>query len=161
MTTMKIGHGYDVHALADGDQIVLGGVVIPCQFSLIAHSDGDVVIHALCDAVLGALGRGDIGRIFPDTLDENHNRNSREFLIEVCRLMQLDGYRLGNADITIIAQTPKMAPHIEAMQAVLADDLNASVNCINVKATTTEKLGYIGRSEGIAVHAVVVVESTL
>ena len=158
--TIKIGHGFDVHALTKGDQIVLGGVSISCEFRLIAHSDGDVVIHALCDAILGALGRGDIGRLFPDTSDENYNRDSREFLREVCRLMQLDGFELGNADITIIAQVPKMAPHVDAMQKVLSEDLVTSSHSINIKATTTEKLGYIGRSEGIAVHAVVVLEAS-
>ena len=156
--TIIIGHGYDVHALRKGDHIVLGGVTIPCAFELIAHSDGDVVIHALCDAILGALGQGDIGQLFPDTSADNHNRNSREFLREVSELMKNAGFRLGNADITIIAQAPKMSPHIQAMRDVLASDLTTTSQAVNVKATTTENLGYIGRGEGIAVHAVVILE---
>lgn len=159
MGSIRIGHGYDVHALVPGGGIVLGGVVIPCNKALLAHSDGDVLIHALCDALLGALGRGDIGGLFPDNLEENKGRNSREFLREIKLMLDLDQYKLGNADITIIAQAPKMAEYIKAMKHKLAEDLDCELNCFNIKATTTEKLGYIGREEGIAVHAVVLIEN--
>ena len=155
---MRIGHGYDVHAFAPGDGFVLGGVVIPANRAIVAHSDGDVLIHALCDALLGAVGQGDIGRLFPDDDARNENRDSREFLREVRRRLGEEGYRLGNADVTIIAQAPKMAPHIEAMRAVLAEDLECDQSRVNIKATTTEKLGYLGREEGLAVAAVALVE---
>ena len=158
MTTPKIGHGFDVHAFAAGDGVVLGGVVIPCDKKILAHSDGDVVIHALCDALLGALGRGDIGRMFPDTDSANQNRDSREFLRAIARLMQQDGYSLGNADLTVIAQVPRLMPHVESMQQVLAEDLACDQARINVKATTTEKLGFIGQQQGIAAEAVVILE---
>ena len=158
MQSIKIGHGYDVHALAAGDGIKLGGVTIPCDYALIAHSDGDVVIHALCDALLGAMGLGDIGTCFPDTDANNENRDSREFLLHVKSLMDTTSRRLVNADVTIIAQTPKMAPHIQLMKEIIASDLKAKITSINIKATTTEKLGFIGREEGIAVHAVVLLE---
>ncbi|MFT5219234.1 MAG: 2-C-methyl-D-erythritol 2,4-cyclodiphosphate synthase [Planctomycetota bacterium] len=158
MASIRIGHGYDVHALVPGEGIVLGGVSIPCNKALLAHSDGDVLIHALCDALLGALARGDIGGLFPDNSEENKDRNSREFLREIKLLLDADRYQLANADITIIAQAPKMAAHIDAMKQQLAEDLGCQLNSINIKATTTEKLGYIGREEGIAVHAVVLIE---
>jgi len=158
MPIIRIGHGYDVHALAAGDGIKLGGVTIPCEYALIAHSDGDVVIHALCDALLGAMGLGDIGTRFPDTDADNENRDSREFLLHVKSLMDTTSCRLGNADVTIIAQTPRMAPHIQVMKEIIASDLKAKITSINIKATTTEKLGFIGREEGIAVHAVVLLE---
>lgn len=159
MSMTRIGHGYDVHAFVDGNGFMLGGVFISCDKAIVAHSDGDALIHALCDALLGALGRGDIGRMFPDTDARNENRDSREFLREVKQLIETDGFRLGNADITIIAQAPRMAPHIGAMTAVLAGDLGAPAAAINIKATTTEGLGFIGREEGIAVAAVVILES--
>jgi 2-C-methyl-D-erythritol 2,4-cyclodiphosphate synthase len=159
MTTPKIGHGYDVHAFSDGDGIVLGGVRISCNKAIVAHSDGDVAIHALCDALLGALGRGDIGHLFPDRDPANENRDSREFLREVAQLMRNDGYALGNADLTVIAQTPRVGPHIDAMRQRLAEDLNCESAQINVKATTTEKLGFIGREQGIAAEAVVILEA--
>lgn len=155
MSAIKIGQGYDVHAFTSGDGIVLGGVSIPFNRSLLAHSDGDVLIHALCDALLGALGRGDIGRLFADDREENRNRDSREFLREIRQLLDEDGYQLGNADITVIAQAPKLSPHSDAMTAILAEDLDCEVGQINIKATTTEKLGFTGREEGIAVQAVV------
>ena len=155
---MRIGHGYDVHAFAKGDGFVLGGVDIPADRAIVAHSDGDVLIHALCDALLGAVGMGDIGHLFPDDDARNANRDSREFLREVRRRLGEAGYRLGNADVTIIAQAPKMAPHIEAMRAVLAEDLQCDQGLVNIKATTTEKLGYLGREEGLAVAAVALVE---
>lgn len=154
----RIGHGYDVHAFAPGKGFVLGGVEIGCDKAILAHSDGDVLIHALCDALLGALGRGDIGRLFPDSETVNKNRDSREFLREVKALADSDGYRLGNADVTIVLQTPKMAPHLGAMQKLLARDLACPPAKINLKATTTEKLGFVGREEGIAVAAVVLLE---
>lgn len=152
---MRIGHGYDVHAFCEGDHLVLGGVSIPHSQAFAAHSDGDVLIHALCDALLGALGEGDIGRHFPDSSSEFANIDSRILLRRVVELMQEQGYRLGNADMTIIAQAPRMASHIAAMRENLAADLQASTSQVNVKATTTEGLGFTGRCEGIAAHAVV------
>ncbi|MDH5785430.1 MAG: 2-C-methyl-D-erythritol 2,4-cyclodiphosphate synthase [Chromatiales bacterium] len=152
---MRIGHGYDVHAFTEGDHIVLGGVSIPHSHAFAAHSDGDVLIHALCDALLGAAALGDIGRHFPDTAEEYEDIDSRILLRHVVALLSEQGYRLGNADMTIIAQAPKMAPHIEAMRLNLANDMKVEVDQVNVKATTTEKLGFAGRKEGIAAHAVV------
>ena len=159
MKHSRIGHGYDVHAFAPGDGFVLGGVRITCDKAIVAHSDGDALVHALCDAVLGALGRGDIGRLFPDDDARNRNRDSREFLREVKALADADGYRLGNADITIVLQAPKMAPHLASMRTLLAQDLDCPDASINLKATTTERLGFTGREEGIAVAAVVLLES--
>ena len=158
MKRSRIGHGYDVHAFAPGDGFVLGGVEIPCDKSIVAHSDGDALIHALCDAVLGALGRGDIGQLFPDDDARNRGRDSREFLREVAALAAADGYRLGNADVTILLQAPRMAPHLAPMRELLARDLDCPAERINLKATTTEKLGFTGREEGIAVAAVVLLE---
>ena len=158
MSSIRIGHGYDVHAFADGDGFVLGGVHISCAKAVVAHSDGDVLIHALCDALLGASGRGDIGQLFPDNDGHNKNRDSREFLREIKQLIDIDGYRLGNADLTIVAQAPKMAAHIAAIKHNLAQDLDCQATDINVKATTTEGLGFIGREQGIAVAAVVLLE---
>ncbi len=158
MSNIRIGHGYDVHAFADGDGFVLGGVHISCAKAVVAHSDGDVLIHALCDAILGALGRGDIGQLFPDNDARNENRDSREFLREIKQLIDTDSYRLGNADLTIIAQAPKLAAHFAAIKHNLAQDLDCQTASINVKATTTEGLGFIGREQGIAVAAVVLLE---
>jgi 2-C-methyl-D-erythritol 2,4-cyclodiphosphate synthase len=158
MSNIRIGHGYDVHALAEGNGLVLGGVTIDCDYCFIAHSDGDVLIHALCDALLGAMGKGDIGFHFSDMDAANKNRDSREFLRVVRSLMTEEHYQLVNADVTIIAQSPKMAPHIDSMKQKLALDLDADLSQLNIKATTTEKLGFAGRKEGIAVHAVVLVE---
>ncbi|HEX9802189.1 MAG TPA: 2-C-methyl-D-erythritol 2,4-cyclodiphosphate synthase [Gammaproteobacteria bacterium] len=152
---MRIGHGYDVHAFTAGEHIVLGGVRIAHRHAFAAHSDGDVLIHALCDALLGAAALGDIGRHFPDSSAEFENIDSRILLRRVVALLHESGFRLGNADMTIIAQAPKLAPHIEAMRANLAADLQAEPDRVNVKATTTEKLGFAGREEGIAAHAVV------
>ena len=152
---MRIGHGYDVHAFTAGDHIVLGGVRIAHSQAFAAHSDGDVLIHALCDALLGAAALGDIGRHFPDTSAEFENIDSRILLRRVVELLDEHGYKLGNADMTVIAQAPKLAPHIEDMRANLAGDLRVEVDQINVKATTTEMLGFAGRKEGIAAHAVV------
>ncbi|MDP2903223.1 MAG: 2-C-methyl-D-erythritol 2,4-cyclodiphosphate synthase [Methylovulum sp.] len=156
---VRIGQGYDVHRFNTGDHIMLGGVKIAYQQGLEAHSDGDVVLHALCDALLGAAALGDIGKHFPDTDPEFKGADSRVLLRHVYRIVQDKGYRLVNADMTIIAQAPKMAPHIEAMCRNIADDLNTAIDCINVKATTTEKLGFEGRKEGIAVQAIVLIES--
>jgi 2-C-methyl-D-erythritol 2,4-cyclodiphosphate synthase len=158
MSNIRIGHGYDVHALAEGNGLVLGGVTIDCDYCFIAHSDGDVLIHALCDALLGAMGKGDIGFHFSDMDAANKNRDSREFLRVVRSLMTEEHYQLVNADVTIIAQSPKMAPHIDSMKQKLALDLDADLSQLNIKATTTEKLGFAGRKEGIAVHAVVLLE---
>ncbi len=152
---MRIGQGYDVHRFGEGDHIVIGGVSIPHQQGLIAHSDGDVLIHALCDALLGACGLGDIGQHFPDTGQAYANVDSRELLRSCYSLVEQHGYHLGNADMTIVAQSPKMAPHIKAMCENIASDLNADSSQINVKATTTEQLGFTGRKEGIAAYAVV------
>jgi 2-C-methyl-D-erythritol 2,4-cyclodiphosphate synthase len=156
---MRIGHGFDVHRFGDGDHIVLAGVTIPWQQGLIAHSDGDVALHALCDALLGACALGDIGQHFPDSDARYAGIDSRELLRHVYCLVQAEGYQLSNADISIIAQQPKMAPHISAMRQCIAADLAIAINAINVKATTTEGLGYTGRSEGIAVHAVVLLQA--
>jgi len=152
---MRIGHGYDVHAFGQGDALILGGIEIPFNRALIAHSDGDVLIHALIDAVLGALALGDIGQHFPDTDGAYKDISSRHLLTMVVSLMREEGYQLGNADITIAAERPKMAPHIEAMRLNLSADLGCLMGQINIKATTTEKLGFVGREEGIACHAVV------
>ena len=151
---MRIGHGFDVHAFDEGDFVMLGGVQIPHSHGLKAHSDGDVALHALCDALLGAAALGDIGRHFPDTDAAYAGADSRELLRDVVARVAKEGWGVGNVDITIIAQAPKMAPHIESMREAIANDLQVAVNAVNVKATTTEKLGYVGRKEGIAVHAV-------
>ncbi len=147
-----------MHAFVEGDGFVLGGVDISCGKAIVAHSDGDVLIHALCDALLGALGRGDIGRLFPDGDSRNENRDSREFLREIAGLVETDGFRLGNADVTVIAQAPRLAPYVEAIEQSLARELGCETRRINVKATTTEKLGFIGREQGIATQAVVLLE---
>ncbi|MDD2724335.1 MAG: 2-C-methyl-D-erythritol 2,4-cyclodiphosphate synthase [Methylovulum sp.] len=156
---IRIGQGYDVHRFNEGGHIILGGVSIPYEQGLEAHSDGDVVLHALCDALLGAVALGDIGKHFPDTDPEFKGADSRVLLRHVYHIVQEKGYQLVNADMTIIAQAPKMAPHIAAMCQNIAEDLQVAVDCINVKATTTEKLGFEGRKEGIAVQAVVLVAS--
>lgn len=155
---MRIGHGYDVHRFGPGDTLVLGGVKIPHERALVAHSDGDVVVHAVCDALLGALGRGDIGQHFPDTDVANAGIDSRLLLRQVVQWMQQSRWALGNLDVTIIAQAPRMAPYIAGMRKNLAADLAAAVEQVNVKATTTETLGFTGRREGIAVHAVVLLQ---
>lgn len=152
---IRIGHGFDVHKFGGEGPVIIGGVAIPYEQGLIAHSDGDVALHALSDALLGAIAAGDIGRHFPDTDDKWKGADSRELLKDVYRRVKEQGYRLGNADITIIAQAPKMAPYIEAMCAAIAEDLETDINNINVKATTTESLGFTGRKEGIATEAVV------
>ncbi|MDO6475859.1 2-C-methyl-D-erythritol 2,4-cyclodiphosphate synthase [Alteromonas sp. 1_MG-2023] len=156
---MRIGHGYDVHKFGGEGPIVIGGVSIDYEQGLLAHSDGDVLIHALCDALLGAAAMGDIGKHFPDTDDEWSGVDSRFLLRHVVGLLKERGYVLSNADMTIIAQAPKMAPHIQTMREVLASDCGCAVDDINVKATTTEKLGFTGRKEGIAAHAVVLIRA--
>ena len=156
---IRVGQGYDVHRFVDQGDVILGGVKIDYEQGLEAHSDGDVVLHALCDALLGAAALGDIGKHFPDTDPEFKGADSRVLLRHVYSIVQEKGYSLGNADITIIAQAPKMAPHIVAMCENIAADLSVDVDSINVKATTTEKLGFEGRKEGIAVQAVVLINS--
>jgi 2-C-methyl-D-erythritol 2,4-cyclodiphosphate synthase len=155
---IRVGMGYDVHRFKEGGDVILGGVKIPYEQGLEAHSDGDVVLHALCDALLGAAALGDIGKHFPDTDPEFKGADSRVLLRHVYRIVQDKGYQIVNADVTIIAQAPKMAPYIVAMCQNIADDLAVDIDCINVKATTTEKLGFEGRKEGIAVQAVVLIE---
>jgi 2-C-methyl-D-erythritol 2,4-cyclodiphosphate synthase len=157
---MRIGHGYDVHALGDGDHIMLCGVRIAHQNGLMAHSDGDVALHALTDALLGALALGDIGHHFPDDDPAFEGADSRQLLRQVIALVKARGFVLGNADLTIIAQAPKLASHIAAMRQNLSEDLGCDIDLINVKATTTEKLGFVGREEGIAVHAVVLLKES-
>ncbi|MBF8729009.1 MULTISPECIES: 2-C-methyl-D-erythritol 2,4-cyclodiphosphate synthase [Pseudomonas] len=151
---MRIGHGYDVHRFCDGDFITLGGVRIPHKYGLLAHSDGDVLLHALSDALLGAAALGDIGKHFPDTDPQFKGADSRALLRHVVGIVQAKGWKVGNVDTTIVAQAPKMAPHIQTMRQLIAEDLQVELEQVNVKATTTEKLGFTGREEGIAVHAV-------
>lgn len=151
----RIGHGIDVHRFGPGDHVTLGGVKISHDQGLVAHSDGDVALHALCDAILGALALGDIGKHFPDTDANFSGADSRGLLRHVVQLMQSQGYALGNADITVLAERPKLAPHIELMRQRIAEDVGVDAAQISVKATTTEKLGFVGRREGIEAHAVV------
>ncbi len=158
---MRIGHGFDVHRFCAGSEIVIGGVTIAHTQALEAHSDGDVLLHALCDALLGAVALGDIGKHFPDTDDDYAGVDSRVLLRHVYQLIALEGYQLVNVDMTIVAQTPKMLPHIQAMRDNIAADLNSPIGAVNVKATTTEALGYVGRKEGIAAHAVVLLAEAM
>ena len=155
---MRIGSGFDVHAFGDGDHLMLGGVRVPFDRGITAHSDGDVLIHALCDAMLGALALGDIGQHFPPSEARWKDADSREFLRHCSLLIDQHGWKLGNADITVICELPKIGPHAAAMRAILAEDLGVSVAQVSVKATTTEKLGFTGRGQGIAAHAVVLLE---
>lgn len=160
---MRIGQGFDVHAfgpVGDEDYIVVGGVKIPHQCGVLAHSDGDVLLHALCDALLGAIAAGDIGHHFPDNDERWKGADSRVLLRECYRLVKEKGYRLTNMDSCIIAQKPKMAPHIEAMRALISQDLEVGIDRVSVKATTTEKLGFTGREEGIAAQACVLLSET-
>lgn len=154
---IRIGHGFDVHKFGGEGPCMLGGVPVPYEQGLLAHSDGDVVLHAVSDALLGAIAAGDIGRHFPDNDMTYEGIDSRILLRDVFAKVQAEGYRLGNLDVTIIAQAPKMAPHIEGMRAVMAADLQSTIQQVNVKATTSERLGFTGRKEGIAVEAVVLV----
>ena len=150
---IRIGNGYDVHALAEGLPMWLGGVRIPSEYGFVAHSDGDVAIHALCDALLGALALGDIGHLFPDTSPEWKGIDSKILLGKVVALIASQGWRVGNADITIALQRPKLAPHILSMRSVLAEVMGIPVDAVSVKATTTEHLGFVGRGEGCEVWA--------
>ncbi|MFA0440583.1 2-C-methyl-D-erythritol 2,4-cyclodiphosphate synthase [Vibrio sp. 10N.286.49.C2] len=158
---MRIGHGFDVHKFGGDGPVIIGGVSVPYEQGLLAHSDGDVALHALCDALLGAIAAGDIGRHFPDTDDEWKGADSRALLRDVYAKVRAKGYELVNADVTIMAQAPKMAPHIEQMCQVIAEDLDTDIENVNVKATTTERLGFTGRKEGIATEAVVLITKTL
>jgi 2-C-methyl-D-erythritol 2,4-cyclodiphosphate synthase len=153
--SIRIGHGYDVHKFGGSGPIIIAGVEIEHDMGLIAHSDGDVLLHALCDALLGALALGDIGKHFPDTDPTLAGVDSRELLRQVYKLITEQRYELGNVDLTIVAQAPKMAPHIQSMRENISKVLNADISQINVKATTTEELGFTGRKEGIAAYAVV------
>lgn len=157
--TIRIGTGFDVHALVPGRALILGGVHVPHDRGLDGHSDADVLIHAIGDAILGALALGDLGRHFPDTDPKWKGADSRKLLRRIVALMTERGYAIGNVDATIIAQAPKLAPHIGAMREHLAADLECTLDDVSVKATTTEKLGYTGRGEGIAAQAVVLLES--
>jgi len=153
---LRTGHGFDVHRFKAGDSIMLGGVKIPHTYTFEAHSDGDVLIHAVCDALLGAIAAGDIGQHFPDTDPAYAGIGSSVLLATVYKRVADAGYKLGNLDVTVIAQSPRLAPYIETIRERLASILDSSISQINVKATTTERLGYIGREEGIAVHSVVI-----
>lgn len=155
---MRIGHGYDVHRFQEGDFITLGGVRIEHTHSFVAHSDGDVLLHAVCDALLGALALGDIGRHFPDTDPRFKGADSRHLLRAVMAQVDAKGWRVINLDSTILAQAPKMAPHVDAMRSNIAQELQVGEDQVNVKATTTEELGFVGRNEGVAAHAVVLLE---
>jgi len=154
MTAMRIGHGFDVHAFGDGDHLMLGGVRVAFDRGVVAHSDGDVVLHALCDAMLGAAALGDIGRHFPPSDPQWKGADSRAFLRHCNALLHGRGWRLGNADITVVCERPKIGPHAGAMRELIAQDLGVEPDAVGIKATTTEGLGATGRGEGIAAHAV-------
>ncbi len=154
MSDIRVGHGFDVHAFAESRKLIIGGVDIPHELGLAGHSDADVLLHAICDALLGAAGLGDIGRHFPDTDMAFAGIDSRILLRRVAEQLKQRNWKIGNVDATIIAQAPKMAPHIARMTAHIADDLGIALDRVNVKATTTEKLGFTGRREGIAAEAV-------
>ncbi len=155
---MRIGQGFDVHALVAGRKLIIGGVTIPHERGLAGHSDADVLLHAICDALLGAAGLGDIGRHFPDTDPRYRNIDSRELLRSTMQLLRERGYAVGNVDATIIAQAPKMAPHVPAMCANIAADLGVGTDAVNIKAKTAEHLGLVGRGEGIVAEAVVLID---
>ena len=155
---MRIGHGFDAHRFGEGDSVTIGGITIPHSQGLIAHSDGDVLIHAICDAILGAMALGDIGKHFPDNDPAFKNIDSAELLKSVMQSANKKGYVVGNLDCTVIAQAPRLGAHIPAMQTKLSGLLNVEVDAVNVKATTTEKMGYTGRGEGISAHAVVLMQ---
>ncbi|AOE50227.1 2-C-methyl-D-erythritol 2,4-cyclodiphosphate synthase [Kangiella sediminilitoris] len=156
----RIGHGYDVHKFGGDKPLILGGVLFEGEQGLLAHSDGDVVLHAVCDALLGAVAKGDIGHHFPDTSDEFAGADSQDLTKSVMSLVRSEGYQLGNLDVTIVAQKPKMASKIEPMKKVIAAICNSELTQVNLKATTTEKLGFVGREEGIAVHAVCLLQKS-
>ena len=155
---MRIGHGYDVHKLVEGRKLILGGVTVPYEKGLLGHSDADVLLHAVSDALLGAAALGDIGKHFPDTDEAFKNADSRVLLRRVIELISQKGYKVGNIDATVIAQAPKLAPYIETMKNNIAEDCGVSADRINVKATTEEHLGFTGRKEGISAHAVCIIE---
>lgn len=154
---MRIGHGYDVHRLTEGRKLVLGGVEIPYEKGLLGHSDADVLLHALMDALLGAAALGDIGKLFPDTDEQYRGADSRVLLREVARRLQAEGYTVGNVDVTLIAQRPKVAPYIPQMRQNIAEDIGVELSQVNVKATTEEHLGFTGSGEGMAAHAVALI----
>lgn len=156
---MRIGHGYDVHQLVTGRRLILGGVEVPYAKGLLGHSDADVLLHAICDAILGAIGEGDIGKHFPDSDAAYKGISSVKLLRQVMTLAESRGYVMGNVDATVVAQRPKLAPHIPAMKSVIAEALECDPDRVNVKATTTEELGFAGRGEGIATYAVVLMEN--
>ena len=158
-TGPRIGHGFDSHRIEAGEGVHLGGVFIPCAWRIVAHSDGDVLIHALCDALLGAIGGGDIGKLFPDTDEQYKGISSLKLLDAVMQRVTAAGYRVGNADLTLVAQVPRVAAHVEAMRAALCVPLGITAQAVNLKATTNEGMGHIGRAEGIAAHAVVLLMS--
>ena len=157
----RIGHGYDVHRFGEGEFLVLGGVKIPYNHGFIAHSDGDVLIHSLCDALLGSVAEGDIGQHFPDNDEKYKNIDSRLLLVRCDEILKLRNYAVGNIDATIVAQAPKMSSYIQTMRQQLSEVLDISISQINIKATTTEKLGFAGREEGVAVHTVVMVYTNI
>lgn len=155
---MRIGHGYDAHRYISGRPLILGGVEIPYKMGLEAHSDGDAVIHAICDALLGAAGLGDIGTYYPDTDEKLENIDSRLLLQDIVKNLHERSYTISNVDVTILAQAPKMLPHISKMKSKMATDLHVDVSAVNIKASTTERMGFVGRLEGIAVYAVCLIE---
>ncbi len=157
MKVPRIGHGYDVHRLTEGRKLILGGVEIPYERGLLGHSDADVLLHALMDALLGAAALGDIGKLFPDTDEQYRGADSRVLLREVARRLQAEGYTLGNVDVTLIAQRPKVAPYIPQMRQNIAEDIAVELSQVNVKATTEEHLGFTGSGEGMAAHAVALI----
>ncbi|QIW61337.1 2-C-methyl-D-erythritol 2,4-cyclodiphosphate synthase [Lactococcus raffinolactis] len=157
MPSLKIGHGYDVHQLVTGRELIIGGVNIPHETGLLGHSDADVLLHAITDAIIGALGMGDIGHAFPDTNPETEGIASTQILADIYQKMVEKGYEIGNIDATILAEAPKMAPHLQEMKQNIARILQTDITNINIKATTTEKLGFVGRREGLACEAVVLI----
>lgn len=156
--SLRIGHGFDTHRLEPGDGVTLGGVHITCPYRIVAHSDGDVLIHALCDALLGAIGGGDIGKLFPDSDPQYRGIDSRKLLDEVMRRVREQGYGVVNADLSLIAQAPRVAAHVPSMCRALATELGVDAACVNVKATTNESMDAIGRKEGLSAHAVVLLQ---
>ncbi|WP_312185925.1 2-C-methyl-D-erythritol 2,4-cyclodiphosphate synthase [Pseudolactococcus raffinolactis] len=157
MPSLKIGHGYDVHQLVTGRELIIGGVNIPHETGLLGHSDADVLLHAITDAIIGALGMGDIGHAFPDTNPETEGIASTQILADIYQKMVEKGYEIGNIDATILAEAPKMAPHLQEMKQNIARILQTDITNINIKATTTEKLGFVGRREGMACEAVTLI----
>ena len=155
---MRIGQGFDAHRFTDGNEITLGGVPIPHKFAIEAHSDGDVLLHAVCDALLGAAGLGDIGRHYSDQDNKHKNRDSREFVVDIVSKLRAQNLTVVNVDATVILQSPKIASYIDQMRQIIANDLQLDVSVVNVKATTTERMGFVGREEGIAAMAVVLLQ---